>query len=122
MEYDGRKLDQPQLAGKWDESLSAMYASGAEQALWTRNPPHAHPSRCGVYQASAPTPQWIMLQHASVMVRGQRGWPGASRPLQGDKSEMHLCCACVEKDSKNLCPPLAQRMQGPQGQLSQGLL
>jgi hypothetical protein len=46
VEYDGRRLDQPQLAGKWDARLAAVFAGGAEQLLWAKHPPHEHPSRC----------------------------------------------------------------------------
>lgn len=46
VEYDGRRLDEPQLSGKWDAALKAVYKGGVEQLLWAKSPPHEHPSRC----------------------------------------------------------------------------
>ena len=54
VERGGRKLDQPQLCGKWDAALRAVYAGNAEQLLWAKSPPHEHPSRCMHSLSSAP--------------------------------------------------------------------
>ncbi len=83
VEYDGRRLDQPQLAGKWDEALSAVSASGAQQLLWARNPPHDHPSRCAHIRPMHQQPINVTLSrsHRTCAARG--------------KVRRMVSCACV---------------------------